>query len=319
MRPAVRIVTWYALLVTPAIAVLYSDGSWLSGTMAVIASTAISAAAIRNVSGLARRNGELTGRIGELERVKKDFVSHVSHELKAPLASMQETTHLMLERIPGPLTEKQERLLQLNLQSGKRLAVMIGNLLDLSRLEAGIVDYEMQLQDIVEIAQGVVVEMNEAARLKSLRLVTGIPREPLMVMCDPNRMVQIFSNLLDNAIRFSAKGGIVSMHAGYVKHFPVRAPRSVRGPNGYVLVAISDSGPGIEDLHKQGVFETFHQAKQGKKTHGQSLGLGLAISRALVEAHNGAIWVEDNPNGGCVFFVLFARAVREENELPRAS
>ncbi len=76
--------------------------------------------------------------------MKKNFISHVSHELKAPLASMQETTHLMLEQIPGPLTEKQKRLLDLNLQSGKRLAQMIGNILDLSRLEAGIVEYDIQ-------------------------------------------------------------------------------------------------------------------------------------------------------------------------------
>src|SRR5207247_5638982 len=90
----------------------------------------------------------MSARLVEIDQMKKNFISHVSHELKAPLASMQETTHLMLERIPGPLTDKQKRLLDLNMQSGKRLAQMIGNILDLSRLEDGIVEYEMQRCDL---------------------------------------------------------------------------------------------------------------------------------------------------------------------------
>src|SRR5438034_11348370 len=96
----------------------------------------------------------------EIDQMKKNFISHVSHELKAPLASMQETTHLILEGIPGPLTEKQQRLLELNLQSGKRLAQMISNLLDLSRLEAGIVEYEIQIADITDLMHNVVIEIN---------------------------------------------------------------------------------------------------------------------------------------------------------------
>src|SRR6266487_5140418 len=102
---------------------------------------------------LRQANRRLATRIVEVDQMKKDFISHVSHELKAPLASMQETTHLLLERIPGPLTDKQKRLLELNLQSGKRLTRMIGNLLDLSRLEAGIVDYDIQQQDLAELVR----------------------------------------------------------------------------------------------------------------------------------------------------------------------
>src|SRR5436309_6969763 len=104
---------------------------------------------------LKKENQRLAVRLVEVDQMKKNFISHVSHELKAPLASMQETTHLILERIPGPLTEKQERLLHLNLHSGKRLAVMITNLLDISQLDAGVVDYEMHVQDVGEVAESV--------------------------------------------------------------------------------------------------------------------------------------------------------------------
>jgi two-component system sensor histidine kinase GlrK len=268
------------------------------------------------VSALNRRNRQMTERFVELDQMKKNFISHVSHELKAPLASMQETTHLLLERIPGPLTEKQQRLLDLNLQSGKRLAQMIGNILDLSRLEAGIVEYDMQPNDIADLMHNVVMELSSAARERSLRILTDIQREPLIVKCDPNRMVQLFTNLLENAIRFSNKGGFIGVHVRTLRQLPkmphnARARIGNRVQNGFALIGVSDSGPGIEDLHKESVFHTFHQVKQGKKSPGESLGLGLAISRAVVEAHKGTIWVEDNPSGGAIFFVLLPRAATE--------
>src|SRR6266480_3536273 len=112
---------------------------------------------------LKRANKSVAERLVEVDQMKKNFISHVSHELKAPLASMQETTHLILERIPGPLTDKQKRLLELNLQSGKRLAQMIGNILDLSRLEAGIVEYEMQAADVADLMHNVVLELSVEA------------------------------------------------------------------------------------------------------------------------------------------------------------
>jgi signal transduction histidine kinase len=276
------------------------------------------------LSRLKRDNRHMVSRLVEIDKMKKNFISHVSHELKAPLAAMQETTHLLLEMIPGPLTERQKRLLDLNLQSGKRLAQMIGNILDLSRLEAGTVDYDMQAADIADLMHNVVLELSPQARDKSLRILMDIQREPLVVQCDPNRIVQLFTNLLENAIRFSKKNGLIGVHVRTVRQLP-RLPQSVRGrlhsgkrSVGFALIGISDSGPGIDDAHKESVFHTFHQTKQGKKSHGESLGLGLAISRAVVEAHHGVVWIEDSPSGGAVFFVLLP-AFTEKSALAEAS
>jgi len=284
---------------------------------AVVAAAALVVWLILRNNALRRDHRRMLVRMKEVDQMKKNFISHVSHELKAPLASMQETTHLILERIPGPLTEKQQRLLELNLQSGKRLAQMIGNILDLSRLEAGIVEYEMQKADIAELMHGVVIEVSNQARDKSLRLLIDIQREPLTVECDPNRMVQLFTNLLENALRFSAKGGSVGVNVRQIRQLPnmpqhARARISPRqSQTGFALICISDSGPGIEDAHKEAIFHTFHQVKHGKKSLGESLGLGLAISRAVVEAHCGTIWVEDNPTGGSIFFVVLPRSASE--------
>src|SRR5215467_2287116 len=129
------------------------------------------------VRRLRRDNELMRARFVEVDQMKRDFISHVSHELKAPLASMQETTHLLLERIPGPLTDKQKRLLNLNLQSGKRLAQMIGNILDLSKLRAGVVEYDMQRSDVAELMHNVVLELSGAAREHSLHILTDIQRE----------------------------------------------------------------------------------------------------------------------------------------------
>src|SRR5262245_35105963 len=251
---------------------------------AVLAAVALLVWQILRNHALMRENRRVLLRMKELDQMKKNFISHVSHELKAPLASMQETTHLMLEQIPGPLTEKQQRLLELNLQSGKRLAQMIGNILDLSRLEAGIVEYEIQKADIAELMHGVVIEVSNQAREKSIRLLMDIQREPLTVECDPNRIVQLFTNLLEDALRCSARGGAVGVRVRPMQQLPsmpqrARARISERElRNGFALIGISDSGPGIEDVHKEAIFHTFHQVKHGKKSLGESLGLGLAIS-----------------------------------------
>src|SRR5207253_8639046 len=195
------------------------DRGLMAGPLLLVAIAIIIYLGIR-LAHMRQQNKSVAERLVEVDQMKKNFISHVSHELKAPLASMQETTHLILERIPGPLTDKQKRLLELNLQSGKRLAQMIGNILDLSRLEAGIVEYEMQPSDVADLMHSVVMELSAEARDKSLRILTDIQRQPLLVECDPNRMVQLFTNLLENAIRFSNNGGAVGVHVRSVRQYP---------------------------------------------------------------------------------------------------
>src|SRR5437867_33039 len=222
----------------------------------LLAAVAIIAYLGIRLSRLQQSNKRMSARIVEVDQMKKNFISHVSHELKAPLASMQETTHVLLERIPGPLTDRQKRLLELNLQSGKRLAQMIGNILDLSRLEAGIVEYDMQATDITDLMHNVVLELSSEARDKSLRILTHIQSDPLLVPCDPNRMVQLFTNLLENAIRFSKRGGFVDIHVrslGQLPPMPNAAHARIAAAgasHGFALIGISDSGPGIQDAHK---------------------------------------------------------------------
>jgi signal transduction histidine kinase len=262
-------------------------------------------------SELARDFNTMTLRLNELDKLKKDFVSHVSHELKSPLASMQETIQLMLDQIPGPLTEKQRRLLELNRQSGRRLTSMIGNLLDLARTEAGVMEYELKSLELAPLVRNAIAELEVLAHERQIQIEAAFKEEPLLVICDGDRIVQVLVNLIGNAIKFSPKAGIVWVQMDAVQSIPEKMPDQWRrligdaGKDGYFgLVTVADSGPGIPDWDKEKIFEKFHQVKQGKKLPGQGAGLGLAISRTIVQAHGGAIWTDDNPGGGSRFFLL---------------
>lgn len=258
---------------------------------------------------LARSFNSMTQRLGELDQMKKDFVSYVSHELKAPLASIHETIQLMLDEIPGPLTDKQRRLLDMNIQSARRLAAMIGNLLDVSRMEAGVADYIFAQHDLVAVVRSVLARMEGRVREKALRLEASLPSQPVKADCDEDRIVQVIDNLLDNALKFSPDGETLRVSVSHVselpKQIPVAQQKAIRAADdGFAIVSVSDAGPGVPEFHKEKIFEKFHQVKQGGKISGQGVGLGLAICRSILDAHEGAIWAEDHPGGGSKFCFL---------------
>jgi signal transduction histidine kinase len=274
-------------------------------------------------SQIARDFNTLTLRLSEVDQMKRSFVSHVSHELKAPMASIRETLLLLREGIPGPLTEKQQRLLELSLQSGSRLSAMVSNLLDASKIEAGVMEYDLQSHDLVPLIQTAIAGLGPAAVEKKLTVRTNTPGA-LYAECDKDRIVQVIGNLISNAIKFSPAGGEVEVTAEALSSIPSRMPESWR-PNlsdlppdsGLAFLSVSDSGPGIPDPLKELVFESFVQVRQGKTLPGMGLGLGLTICRTIIEAHGGAIWPEDGAGKGTVVRILLRGAKSGEQPRPR--
>ncbi|MBI2817608.1 MAG: HAMP domain-containing protein [Acidobacteria bacterium] len=257
----------------------------------------------------------MTRRLSELENLKRDFVSHVSHELKTPLASMAETIRLLLEEIPGPLNAQQKRFLELNLQSSHRLSALIRNLLDQSRMDAGVMHYEMKQHDLAALVRTAVAEFEAPLREKAFRVDLQLPPEPVPVHCDADRMIQVLGNLIGNALKFSPRGSSLRLQLDRVSESPDNAPINWRGKifrspsdEGFALLRVADTGPGVPPEEKGKIFERFHQVRQRMNTSGQGAGLGLSITRTIVEAHGGAIWVEDNPGGGSIFHVVLAAA-----------
>lgn len=275
----------------------------------------------------------MTERLGELDAMKRDFISKVSHDLKTPLASMQETIDILLDEVPGPLTEKQQRLLGLNYQSGQRLSVMLSKLLDMASLEAGMLAPQRQVLDFGRLVEHA-IEQNEssAERLTAasgnrggrngtehgVGINADLPREPILIEADAERILQVLDNLLDNALKFSPRHEDVEVRLRTLASRPTDVPaerwRPVESSEpsaaAAAYVTVADRGPGVVDEHKERIFERFYQTAVGRGVSGRGVGLGLTICREIVAAHGGSIWVSDCPGGGSVFHLLLPGAFR---------
>ena len=261
------------------------------------------------LSELARDFNEMAEQLAELEALKQDFVSHVSHELKGPLAAIQETILIFLEELPGPITDRQRHLLELSRESSQRLSTMIENLLEASRMEAGGREYDPLRHDLESIVRSVLSEAEPVASERELRMKLQLRSRETGLTCDGDRVREVVSNLVGNALKFSPAGGGIRVTIGRCEAPPSGIPdqwdESLSRESGpYLLLSVEDEGPGVPEGHREAVFEKFHQVHPGRRIQGQGVGLGLAICRGIVEAHRGAIWVEGRENGGAVFRVL---------------
>lgn len=259
---------------------------------------------------LSRAFDEMIERLDEIEQMKSHFLSRVSHELKTPLAAMQETNQLLYEELAGPLTDRQRRLLQLNLDAGRRLSSMLTRLLDLSRLEAGAVRYDVHEQNLNDLLTTSFQEFEGQMRDKALDASLDLCPDALPVEGDRDWLMQVFENLLENAVKFSSEGKKLTMASSLARCTP---PQSVglpararacldKAPCAHVQV--TDEGTGIPPQALEQVFERFFQVEGQRKVAG-GVGLGLAICQDIVAAHGGVIYATSpGPGLGSTFHVL---------------
>jgi two-component system sensor histidine kinase GlrK len=239
------------------------------------------------LANVAREFNAMTARLGELDQLKRHFVANVSHDLKTPLSSMQETTSALLDGVAGPVNEAQSRLLRLNLESSQRLSRMLGKMLELSRVEARLQsgNQEVQLDRLVKV---VVDRISPSLPGSQQRVVVDV--SGAVIRGNAQALEHVVENLLENALKFSAAPAPVFVRVECLS-------------NG-VLLSVADSGPGIADSEKHRVFDRFYQASAGRVLGTRGAGLGLAICLETVKAHGGRIWVSDNAPQGSVFWVL---------------
>ena len=232
-------------------------------------------------------------RLDELDRLKRDFVSNVSHDLKTPLSSMQEASEVLLDGLAGPVTEKQRQLIAMNIESGRRLSSMLTKLLDLSRLEAK-VPRTVGVIDLGQLVTRAVDHLNAGRAARGGRAVVTLtlPDNPVLVRGDAQEIAQLLDNLLENASKFSPPAGRIEVG---IHGDPDDAGR--------LILTVADEGPGIPDADKERVFERFHQTATGRDVRARGVGLGLAICRHIVAAHHGSICVRDNAPKGSIFMI----------------
>ena len=250
----------------------------------------------REVGDLARSFNLMAEELEHLDRLKADFTAHVSHELRTPLTAIREGTALLLEGIPGPLTKNQSEILEVVRNHSQRLFQSISSILDLSKMEAEMMDYEFTLCDLRTLINKSIESVDLIARKRDIKLQTKIMGPIPMFMADERRIQQVLDNLLSNALRFSPVGGEIRVEA--------LAAQGDQPEAHAVEIRVSDDGPGIPAVEVQNVFKHFYQSKN-QKTKGQhGTGLGLAIASHIVEAHKGRIWAESEIGCGATFHVL---------------
>jgi two-component system sensor histidine kinase GlrK len=235
-------------------------------------------------------------KLQELDDMKAEFLANISHELRTPLASIREGTQLLLDEIPGPLSPAQRETLQIMKDSSQRLIRLISTLLDLSKMEAGLMDYHIVRSDLTRVVETSVSKVRFLAEGKRIQLVTDLPTERLWVPMDGTRIEQVVDNLLSNALKFSPEGAAITLSLE-------------SDPKGEgVRLSVSDAGPGIAPEDLPHIFERFYQGRTHSKNVAAGSGLGLALAKKVVEAHRGRIWVESEiGKGTSVRFVLPAK------------
>ncbi len=237
-------------------------------------------------AALAKRFNHMSDKLAELDLAKRDFLARVSHDLKTPLASIQETQRVLLGGAGGELNAKQHRLTELGLANAERLSAMISRILELSRLEAGVEEYAFEPVDLAELCPRVIERFAPDGHPE---VVYHQPEGTAPVVGDRGALQRVLENLLDNA-RSHAGGGRIDVE--------VKVARS--DGTSHALVEVRDQGPGIPEAEREAVFASFSQKGDVRLASGH-VGLGLAICREIVAAHGGEITMRNAKTGGSVF------------------
>jgi two-component system sensor histidine kinase GlrK len=248
--------------------------------------------AVRGGDDIARLTlafNRMAQQLGEVDRMKEEFFAHISHELRTPLTAVREATLLLRDEIPGPLTPKQIRLVDIVRSSTERVLALVNRILELTRLQAGLLPYERRWVDLDKVVTRAVDELRPQAEARGLVLARNGTRPAGGVQGDEERLLQVLVNLVGNAIKYTPSGGRVGVHT------------HDRGDD--VEVTIEDTGVGIAPAALPRVFDRYWQASG---TRGGS-GLGLAIVKSVVEAHGGTVHAESAPGTGSRFTIRLPR------------
>jgi signal transduction histidine kinase len=216
---------------------------------------------------------------------KSDFLATMSHELRTPLNAIIGFSEVLHEQMFGELNERQLAYVDDVLAAGKHLLSLINDVLDLAKIEAGRMELELSEVAIPEVLRSAVSLHSERASREGVDLSLTTEPEEITITADERRVRQVVFNLVSNAVKFTPSEGRIDI--------------SAHVENGHVEVGVSDTGPGIAAEDRGMIFEEFEQTAAGRQAEGT--GLGLPLSRKLVELHGGRLWVESEVGKGSTF------------------
>ncbi len=230
----------------------------------------------------------------KIDQLKSDFVSMVAHEIKSPLNSILMQLNVVLDGLAGELTEKQKEILQKSSNRIKSLTKLSTELLDLSKIESGLINQDREELNLVELISGQIAFYQDKADSKSIRLTTKETKKEIWMMGNRINIEEVVSNLISNALRYSPNGGTITAWADE--------------KSDCAKIAVSDTGLGIPQNDLEHIFDKFFRVKNEKTRNINGTGLGLAIVKSIVEAHHGTIEVESQVNKGTCFSTYFPRS-----------
>lgn len=233
-------------------------------------------------------------RLKELDRMKDEFVSTVTHELRTPLTSVRSFSEILRDNPFLPQEERQQ-FLDIIVKESERLTRLINQVLDLAKMESGSVVWTLDRVELNEVIEEASSSISRLFHENSIQLKKILPPEPVHVMADRDRLIQVAINLMSNAVKFCEPGtGLVTVCLSTLA--------------GKARVEVIDNGPGIHPDEQERIFEKFHQLKGLRDEKPRGSGLGLTICDRIIKHHNGRIWVESKPGAGARFIFELALA-----------
>lgn len=229
--------------------------------------------------------------IGKLSKVKSNFVSIISHELRTPLTSIKESVSLVLDGVTGPINEEQKRFLTITKHSIDRLTKIITDILDFSKLESGRITMHKRKMDINELIKDVYSSVRSSAEKKNLEFDLKLSDNVELTWFDPDRLGQALRKLILNAVKFNRENGRIEIYSS----------KEYIDGNEFIKVAVHDTGIGISKEDTLRLFKDFNPLDTRMTRSYPGIGLGLAISKNIIQLHGGEIWVESEKDVGSKF------------------
>ncbi len=257
-------------------------------------------------------------KLQKLERLKSEFISIVSHELRTPLTAIKNAMDIILSGKAGEMTENIQKFVSMGKRNAIRLSGIINDLLDISKIEAGKMDFKFELTHIEPVIEYVKNNLTVVAKEKDLTLKYTPSEASPEIYADSNRLEQVLTNLVSNAIKFSPSAGTIEISSRVINarelqydHCFEEDIKKLQG--NYLQVCVEDQGIGIERKDLNHVFDKFAQIENSLSRQVGGSGLGLPIARQLMESHNGAIWCDSEINKGSRFYFVIPIANDKSN------
>ncbi|MBR1776529.1 hypothetical protein IJ750_05605 [bacterium] len=257
-------------------------------------------------------------KLQKLERLKSEFISIVSHELRTPLTAIKNAMDIILSGKACEMTENIEKFVSMGKRNAIRLSGIINDLLDISKIEAGKMDFKFELMHVEPVIEYVKNNLAEVAREKNLTIKYVSSGENVEVYADSNRLEQVLTNLVSNAIKFTPEASEIEITSKVVNARELQYDHCFEDDikklqGNYLQVCVEDHGIGIERKDLNHVFDKFAQIENSLSRKVGGSGLGLPIARQLMEAHNGAIWCDSEINKGSKFYFVIPVANDKSN------